>query len=91
VSAATSGYDIVRGSLNQLRSTGGDFSDPLVTETCLANNRTDTYWLHTESPAVGAGVWYLLRHQPGGSFDSGGAGQAGARDAAVGASGNGCP
>ena len=86
-----SGYDVVRGSLSRLSATGGNFADPTVTQACLANNQAATFWEHTESPALGDGVWYLVRDQPGGTYDTGLPSQIGARDAEIGASGNGCP
>ncbi len=89
--AGASSYDVVRGSLDQLRSTAGNFASPLVTQLCLANNRADTYWLHTETPAAGQGVWYLIRAQPGGTYDSGAPSQSGSRDTEINSSGNGCP
>ena len=85
------GYDVVRGDLNALQASNGDFSDPLVTQACLANDRVETFWVHLETPASGEGVWYLVRAQAGGSYDSGGPGQQGSRDTPIGASGNGCP
>ena len=90
-SAGATSYDVVRGSLDQLRSTAGDFASPLVTQLCLANNGADTYWLHAETPAAGQGVWYLVRGQPGGTYDSGAPSQSGSRDGEIAASGNGCP
>ena len=90
-SAGATSYDVLRGSLDQLRSTAGNFASPLVTQLCLANNRADTYWLHAETPAAGQGVWYLIRAQPGGTYDSGAPSQSGSRDAEVAASGNACP
>jgi spore coat protein A len=84
-------YDVVRGRLDLLRASGGDFSDPTATETCLANERASTQWEHAENPAPGQSVWYLVRPQPAGSYDSGAPSQAGSRDAEIGASGNGCP
>jgi spore coat protein A len=89
--SGASSCDVVRGSLDQLRSTGGNFASPLVTQLCLANNRTETYWLHTETPQAGQGVWYLIRSQPGGTYDSGAPSQSGSRDGEIAASGNGCP
>jgi cysteine-rich repeat protein len=89
--AGATSYDVVRGNLDQLRSTAGDFASSLVTQLCLANNRADAYWLHAETPAVGQGVWYLVRAQPGGTYDSGAASQSGSRDGEIAASGNGCP
>jgi spore coat protein A len=86
-----SSYDVVRGSLNELRSSAGNFASPLVTELCLANNSVETYRLHTETPAAGQGVWYLIRAQAGGTYDSGAPSQSGSRDGEIAASGNGCP
>ena len=83
--------DVVRGSLEALRSSAGDFSAMLVTEACLANNRTETLLPHTESLAAGEGVWYLLRPVPGGSYDTGQPSQAGSRDTEIAASGQDCP
>ena len=90
VAGATS-FDVVRGSLNELRASAGNFASPLVTQTCLANNRAASTWLHTETPSAGQGVWYLVRSQPGGSYDGGTPAQVGTRDAEIGSSGNGCP
>jgi len=90
-SAGATSYDVLRGSLDQLRSTAGNFASPLVTQLCLANNRADTYWLHAETPAASQGVWYLIRAQPGGTYDSGAPSQSGSRDGEVAASGNACP
>jgi cysteine-rich repeat protein len=84
-------YDVVRGSLDQLRSTAGNFASPLVTQLCLANNRVESSWAHTETPSAGQGLWYLVRAQPAGTYDSGSASQSGSRDAEIAASGNGCP
>jgi hypothetical protein len=92
IEEATSGFDVVRGSVGQLHSKGGNFSDPLVTETCLADDQAATFVdISLDSPLSGEGHWDLLRGQPGGTYDSGGAGQAAPRDTAIGSSGNGCP
>jgi spore coat protein A len=88
---AASGYDVIRGDIGQLIATGGDFSNPLTTETCLAGNQSATFLLNADTPTLGAAKWYLLRSQPGGSYDSGGPGQVGSRDAGIAASGNDCP
>jgi cysteine-rich repeat protein len=84
-------YDAVRGSLSSLRATGGNFADPATTQTCLANDRNATYWEHVEAPAVGDGVWYLVRKAVAGTYDEGVPGQSGSRDAEITSSGNGCP
>jgi cysteine-rich repeat protein len=85
------GYDIVAGSLNELVLQAGDFSSPTVTESCLADNQVETYNGNLGIVPPGDGTWYLLRSQPGGTFDSEGASQIAPRDAAIGSSGNGCP
>jgi cysteine-rich repeat protein len=84
-------YDLVRGSLSGLRSSGGDFASPATTEACLADNREETFWVHAESPAVGEGAWYLIRKAAGGTYDEGVPSQSGSRDAGIASSGNGCP
>ncbi|HEX6850825.1 MAG TPA: multicopper oxidase domain-containing protein [Candidatus Polarisedimenticolaceae bacterium] len=90
IGGATS-YDVVRGRLDLLRAGGGNFADPFVTEACLANDRASTFWEHTENPATGQSIWYLVRSQPGGTYDSGAPTQSGSRDAEIAASGQGCP
>lgn len=89
-SGATS-YDLVRGRLGTLRANGGNYADPAATETCLSNNSVATFREHTESPAPGQAIWYLVRAQPVGTYDSGAPSQIGSRDAEIAASGNGCP
>ena len=89
VGAAT-GYDVVRGGLLDLAATGGDFSDPLVTEACLADNQATTLFDGIGDPLPGAGYWFVVRDSAG-SYDTGSPSQTGSRDAGIGASGNGCP
>ena len=90
--AGATGYDVVKGDLSTLRSSGGDFS--LATGECLADNRTSTSLTDSDTPAPGGGLWFLVRPAncggPG-SYDSGGAMQVGLRDAEIDASGNECP
>jgi spore coat protein A len=86
---AAPGYDVVRGSLGTLRSSGGNYAS--ATQACLADNRPDTFWVHAESPSPGEAQWYLVREAPGGTYDEGVAGQSGSRDAEIASSGNGCP
>jgi cysteine-rich repeat protein len=83
-------YDLVRGNLKQAWRTHWNFADPAVTQACLANDRLETFWQTTGSPAPGDGFWYVLRAQPGGTYDSGSS-QVGSRDPGIAASGNGCP
>jgi hypothetical protein len=84
-------YDVVRGSLSSLRSTGGNYANPATTQACLANDRDETFWVHTESPAAGDGAWYLIRKAVAGTYDEGVPAQSGSRDAEIASSGNGCP
>jgi spore coat protein A len=86
-----SGYDIVRGSVNELRASGGDFSNALATQTCLRNDWSPTFLEDSADPPVGEGYWFLVRSEPGGTYDTGVMSQVAPRDAAIDASGNGCP
>jgi len=82
IETATNGFDVVRGGLNNLRSVGGDFS--LAAQNCRGNDQTATFVDITgDLPVAGDGLWYLLRSQPGGTYDSGGAGQVAPRDAGL--------
>ena len=90
ITDATSGYDVVMGDLAELRSSGGDFSNPLVTEACLGDDQSETY-VEIGEPAPGEMDWFLLRSQPGGDFESGAGSQVGTRETEIQASGNGCP
>ncbi len=82
-------YDLVRGDLGELRSTAGDFSDTLVTRTCLANDQPETFFVDAADPLPGEGYWYLSRDSAG-SYDTGEPSQIGVRNAEIEASGNGC-
>ena len=86
----STGYDAVRGSLLDLQATGGDFSDPAVTETCLGNDQAVTFVEGPGEPSAGQGYWFLVR-EAAGSYDTGAPSQVGTRDAEIAASGNGCP
>ncbi len=86
-----SGYDVVRGRLSFLHSTMGNFASPQTTTGCLTDNAAGTFLADPTTPPVGEGWWYLVRSQPGGTYDSGAASQLGLRDAEIAASGNGCP
>jgi hypothetical protein len=90
--AAATGYDVVRGGLQPLRSSGGDFS--AATTDCLQNDLAATTIDEVAVPAVGQGFWYALRALNCGgsaSYDSGVASQSGSRDAEIAASGQACP
>ena len=95
-------YDLVRGDLDTLHATGGDFEAALDAlpggeNACLANNTsalslTDPYG----DPPVGNGEFALLRAATTscaahGTLDDGAPGQSGSRDAEVAASPRACP
>jgi gingipain R len=52
-------YDVVRGDLETLSQTAGDFS--LATETCVVNDVGGTLVDLSEIPPAGTGHWYLVR------------------------------
>ena len=86
------GYDIVKGDLGRLRSSGGNFA--LATNNCLSNNRTTTSMTDSSTPAQGQGFWFLVRGENcggKGTYNSGGVTQVGLRDSEITASGNDCP
>jgi hypothetical protein len=87
------GYDVVRGDLGTLWSTGGDFSS--ATDTCVADNNGDTTLDYTEEPAApGEGHWILIRAVTDDgplTWQTLAGVQVGTRDAEIEASGNTCP
>jgi hypothetical protein len=101
-SGGATAFDLVRGDLNALRSTGGDFAAALDAlpggeDACLANDTSslslgDPYG----APAPGSGVFTLLRPvttscPADGTLDDGVASQLGSRDAEIAASSRACP
>ncbi|MGH9867958.1 MAG: Kelch repeat-containing protein [Candidatus Polarisedimenticolia bacterium] len=85
-------YDVLRGSLDLLSSTAGNFTQ--ATQTCLANDLADSALVLSGSPAAGSGFFYLVRGTNcggGGTYDAGDPAQAGSCDAEIGASSHRCP
>ena len=87
-------YEVVRGELGLLISSGGDFAS--ATDSCVGDFETGTTVVvsGTPTPAAGGGYWYVVRGvncKGKGTHDAGGAGQVGLRDAEIAASGNDCP
>ena len=85
-------YDLVRGSLTLLNSSGGDYTT--ATQACLANDLAGTSFTDATVPALGGGFFYLVRGVScggAGTYDSGAASQVGSRDAEINASANACP
>ena len=90
--ARATGFDIVRGDLDTLRTSGGNFA--LATAECLDNDRPTMAFLHTASPAAGEGWWYLVRGVNcggNGTYHGGSARQHHDRDPGIAASGHDCP
>jgi hypothetical protein len=90
--AGATEYDVVRGDLDLLRSSGGNYS--IATKECIGNDRTIAPVTHAENPNPGKGFWYLARGDNcggKGTYDTTGPGQQGPRDAAVAASPLDCP
>jgi hypothetical protein len=87
------GYDVVRGDLGVLQSTGGDFA--LATESCLIDDLSSTQWPSAANPGQpGEGFWYLMRVvSPGGPFtyDELSPTQVAPRDPGIAASGSAYP
>ncbi len=86
------GYDIVRGDLQTLRGSAGNFT--VATEECLADDHPTTSLAHSAIPDPGQGSWFLVRNVRIGSqgtYDSGGPAQVGPRDAEIDASALSCP
>jgi hypothetical protein len=85
-------YDVVRGRLSLLRSSGGDFTTTLIT--CWANDDAETEIEDADPPPPGDGFWYLARSvncAGAGTYDSGAPSQAGSRDAEIDANPGSCP
>ena len=89
--AGASVYDVVRGSVTDLRATGGDFTS--ATHDCLADNTPATSLDDPAVPAATEAFWYLVRALScaAGSYDSGAPSQVGSRDAEIAASPGACP
>ncbi len=84
-----SAYDVVKGDLALLASSGGDLASSLLA--CLENDSPEETAVDGEPPEVGGGFYYLVRGTPGGTYDSGCPSQTAPRDAALAASPAACP
>ncbi len=76
------GYDVARGSLSQLRSSGGDFGNAAVS--CIQEDTTATT-ANDATPSNPGEAWFFLVRTADcsgrtGSFDTSGLSQAGTRD-----------
>lgn len=90
--AFATGYDVARGSVGLLLSSGGDFA---VATTGCTGNDVPGLGLSDSTPAgAGTGLWFLVRPVNcggAGTYDEDGSGQAAPRDAGVAASPGACP
>jgi hypothetical protein len=92
-------FDVVRGSLERLRLSGGDYAQS--TEACLADDRTIPFLTDPDTPPDPAqppdpikGFWYLVREITAlgnGSYDSGSPAQVDGRDLEIRISAEDCP
>ncbi len=88
-------YDIIRGDLVVLQSSGGDFSQ--ATDECVANDLPGeapwTVLSYTLLPGPGEGFWFLVRPvtNASDSYDTCAGFQVEGRDAEITASGVDCP
>lgn len=90
---AASGYDVVRGDVSLLQSSGGDFSGA-ATQECLANNVASVSFTYSDIPYPGEAYWFLVRPigpSGVGTYDSSGPGQIEPRDSEINAASNSCP
>ncbi len=89
-------HDLVRGDLDVLRSSAGDFTaalDAIVpgTDVCMANDTMAASVLDTRfDPPTGNGWFYLARCLAS-TYNSGSSSQQGDRDSEIAASANACP
>jgi hypothetical protein len=85
-------YDVVRGSLGELRASAGDFT-PSVDQ-CLADDHASVTLDYAEDPPPGTGHWILVRGDAVssvGTYESLSETQVGLRDEEIGASALACP
>jgi len=90
--AGAAAYDLIRGDLAILRASGGDFA--AATASCLEDSVASAASEDADVPGAGIGFWYLVRPEDAcgaGSYDALASSQAMPRDAAIEASGLGCP
>ena len=87
-------YDVIRGDLDVLRATGGDYTSAV--SACVASHSIAQSASDSVLPSAGQGWFYVLRSRYAGAldpgtWDDGTPGQQGSRDAEIATSANGCP
>jgi hypothetical protein len=87
------GYDVVRGDLELLRASMGNYAAAGIS--CVENNGQDLQSWDSVVPPPGEGVFLLVRGTTSscgfGTYDASGPAQQGGRDAEIAASGGNCP
>jgi hypothetical protein len=86
------GYDLIRGSVETLRGSGGDFS--LAVEECLADDLAASFVDYGADPSPGTGFWFLARSvtlDGPMTWQSLAGGHEAARDAGIAAAAGVCP
>jgi len=89
---AATAYDVVKGSLGELRRSRGDFAASIMT--CLENDSADTQATDSALPGAANGFFYLFRTigcGQGGTYDDTGPGLQETRDDEIESSGRACP
>ena len=83
-------YDAVRGELELLQATGGDFI--AATVECIAHDEPSSSVTYDGDPPSGDAFWFLVRGADcnGGPFESGGPSQVGLRDPEIESSSGAC-
>lgn len=85
-------YDLVRGDLQSLATSGGDFTASI--QTCLVPGGAPTSFIDGSVPGPGAGLYYVVRARDcsgaAGSYNEGGSGQTGSRDTEIAGSSASC-
>ena len=90
--AGASSFEMVRGELATLQTTGGNFA--AATTSCVAGGVPAPPIVEAQLPALGTGFWYLVRSsncRGDSSYEDGSPSTVGARDAGIQASAGACP
>jgi hypothetical protein len=86
-------YDVIRGSLNGIRNSGGDFAT--YTQECLDNNDSGTSLVYPSNPpSPGSVQWYMVQASNcagKGTWNDGSAQQVANRDPGISVSTHTCP
>ncbi len=62
-------YDVIRGKLQALRATGGNFADPSIGLTCIKDDFANVTAADAANPPAGDGFFYLMRESRTSSYE----------------------